>query len=183
MIFRRRAHGDELKAILLASFLTAALFAIFQVEIPVLGGIHLNLTPFVGILAGPVLGCLVLFIVNILSAALGHGGWSLIGANLVVNFAELGTAYILWRWMKELVRHAAVRGGVAAFAALLVGNFVMISIIMASGVQGVAVTPGELSLLMIGNLLGAIVESIVTGLVLMYILKARPDLLDRSVRR
>ncbi|MDH7593466.1 MAG: energy-coupling factor ABC transporter permease [Methanomicrobiales archaeon] len=184
ILFRRRRGGAyELKAIALASFLTAALFAIFQLEIPVLGGIHLNLTPFVGILAGPVMGCLVLFIVNILSAAVGHGGWSLIGANLLVNFTELGTAYIIWRWMRDLALNVAIRGGAAAFMALLLGNFVMIAIIMISGVQGQVVEFGELLLVGIGNLVAAVVESIVTGLILAYILKARPDLLDAPARR
>jgi hypothetical protein len=63
------------------AFITWLSFAIFQVNIPFAGGVHMNLTPLIGILAGPSIGSLIVLIVNILSAAIGHGGWGLIGAN------------------------------------------------------------------------------------------------------
>ena len=83
-----RRGGLDSRKITVAAFVTAAAFAVFQLEVPLFGGVHLNLTPLIGILVGPVLGSLVVFIVNILSAATGHGGWGLIGANILVNFSD-----------------------------------------------------------------------------------------------
>jgi hypothetical protein len=40
-----------------------------------------NLTPLIGISAGPVIGLLVIFIVKLLSLAPGHGGWGLVRAH------------------------------------------------------------------------------------------------------
>ena len=89
--------------ITLAAFCTAAAFAVFQVSIPLFGGVHLNLTPLIGILVGPVIGSFIVLIVNILSAAIGHGGWGLIGANLLVNIIEVIVAYSLFRGLKKIV--------------------------------------------------------------------------------
>ena len=51
-----RAEGKKnTKIVTIAAFLTAAVFVVSQIEIPLFGGVHLNLTPLVGILAGPVL--------------------------------------------------------------------------------------------------------------------------------
>ncbi|MGZ4908068.1 MAG: energy-coupling factor ABC transporter permease, partial [Halobacteriota archaeon] len=74
-----RRHAIALQRLAVAGMLAAASFAIFQINIPYAGGVHMNLTPLIGILAGPGLGSLIVFIVNVLSAAVGHGGWGLIG--------------------------------------------------------------------------------------------------------
>ncbi len=75
----RSVKKTDNRKITLAAFCTAAAFAIFQVSIPLFGGVPLNLTPLIGILAGPAIGSFVVLIINILSAAIGHGGWGMIG--------------------------------------------------------------------------------------------------------
>jgi hypothetical protein len=40
-----------------------------------------NLTPLIGISAGPVIGLLVIFIVKLLSLTPGHGAWGLVRAH------------------------------------------------------------------------------------------------------
>nr|WP_245800159.1 energy-coupling factor ABC transporter permease [Haladaptatus litoreus] len=78
VVYRVRKGGIKTRQIALAGIGATASFAIFQLNIPVWGGVHMNLTGLVGILAGPLLGALV---VNIFSAALGHGAVGLLGAN------------------------------------------------------------------------------------------------------
>ena len=79
VLFILRAKNPvDPKKITIAAFVTAAAFAIFQVQIPIFGGVHMNLTPLIGILTGPVIGSLIVFIVNILSA--GMGGLVLLAA-------------------------------------------------------------------------------------------------------
>ena len=176
---RRRLGGRE---ITVAAFVTAASFAVFQVEIPFFGGVHLNLTPLTGILAGPVLGSLIIFIVNILSAAIGHGGWGLIGANVLVNFSEVMTAWLVFRALKRITSSLFSRAGIATFAGLFVGNIAMVAIILVSGIQGVTQTSLQiftgLSILVAVNMGVAVVEAFVTGFIVEYMGKVKPDLLD-----
>jgi cobalt/nickel transport system permease protein len=123
--------------ITVAAFCTAAIFAIFLVEIPVAGGIHLNMTPLAGILTGPFSGCLIVFVVNILSAAVGHGGWSMIGANTLVNAAEAVVAFAIFRLLAKITAGPFFPAAVATFTGLLCGNAIMVALILVSGIQGV----------------------------------------------
>lgn len=177
-----RAEGQKsAKKITIAAFVTAAAFALFQVNIPLFGGVHLNLTPLIGILAGPVLGTLVILVINILSAAIGHGGWGLIGANVLVNLSEVTVAYLIFRWTRAIIPDLFSRAGIATFVGLFCGNLVMVAVILVSGIQGVTQSSEQvlagLSLIIAVNMGVAIIEAIITGLIVRYIGKARPDLL------
>jgi cobalt/nickel transport system permease protein len=180
VIARRRRSGT--REITVAAFVTAASFAVFQVEIPLFGGVHLNLTPLIGILAGPVLGSLIVFIVNILSAATGHGGWGLIGANVLVNFSEVMTAWLLFRALGRVTPGLFTRAGIATFGGLFSGNIAMVAIILVSGIQGVTQSSVQilagLSLLVAVNMGVAVAEAFVTGFIVEYIGKVKPDLLE-----
>ncbi len=171
------------KTITLAAMLTAASFAIFQVNIPLFGGVHMNLTPLVGILAGPVIGGIVVLIVNILSAAIGHGGWGMIGANIIVNMAEVAVAYGIYKALGKINLDTFSKAGIGTIAGLLFGNIAMILIILISGIQGVSqpITLYDLSLLAAVNMGVAIIEAFITGYVVSYIMKVRPDMLHEVI--
>ncbi len=165
----------------LAAMLTAASFAIFQVNIPLFGGVHMNLTPLIGILAGPAVGGIVVLIVNILSAAIGHGGWGLIGANIIVNMAEVTVAYSIYRALGKINLDTFSKAGIGTITGLLFGNIAMILIILISGIQGVhqdvQTTLYGLSLLAAVNMGVAIIEAVITGYMVSYIMRVRPDML------
>ena len=179
-ILRRQGKADNRK-ITIAAFCTAAAFVLFQVDIPIAGGVHISLTPLIGILTGPVIGLLIVFITNLLSAAIGHGGWGLIGANTLVNFSEVIVAYGIWRGIKSFLPNVFFRAGIATFCGLVMGNVMMIGIILISGIQGVSQSPEQilagLSLIAAINIGVAVVEALMTGLVVSYLGKMRPDLL------
>lgn len=182
----RTRNATDPKKITVAAFMIAAAFAVSQVQVPIplVGGAHLNLTPLIGILTGPVIGTLVIFVVNILSAAIGHGGWGLVGANVVVNFSEVCVAWLAFRGMKKITADHFSQAGIAAFAGLFAGNIVMIGIILISGIQGVNQTPDQilagLTLLAAVNMGVAVIEAFITGFIVAYIAKVRPDVLDRD---
>ena len=181
---RRRKSGS--REITVAAFVTAASFAVFQVQVPLFGGVHLNLTPLIGILAGPVLGGLIVFIVNVLSAAIGHGGWGLIGANVLVNFSEVLTAWFVYRGLGRVTGSLFARAGIATFGGLFIGNIAMVAIILISGIQGVTQTTLQiftgLSLLVAVNMGAAVVEAFITGFIVEYISRVKPDLLGGGPR-
>lgn len=180
----RTKYKPDPKKITIAAFMTAAAFAVFQVQVPVplVGGAHLNLTPLIGILTGPVIGTLIVFVINILSAAIGHGGWGLVGANILINFFEVSVAWLVFRGVKKITADRFSQAGIATFTGLFAGNIVMIGIILLSGIQGASQTPAQiltgLSLLAAVNMGVAVIEAFITGFIVAYIARIRPDILD-----
>lgn len=172
------------RKITLAAMCTAASFAIFQVNVPLFGGVHMNLTSLTGILVGPALGAIIVMIVNILSAAIGHGGWGLVGANFLVNLAETSVAYGTYVVLGRLNVSTFYRAATGTLLGLFIGNVVMIAIILASGIQGVDQTFMEmlygLSLIAAVNMGMALIESIITGYIVSYIHRVRPDILQEA---
>ena len=181
ILFTRKGEQYRRK-ITVAAFITAAAFAAFLVEVPLFGGMHLNLTPLIGILVGPVLGSLVIFIVNILSAAVGHGGWGLIGANILVNFSEVLVAWVVFGALKKVTANLFTGAGIAALAGLFMGNLVMVAVILVSGIQGLSQPVSEvlagLSIVVAVNLAAAVIEAFLTGSIVAYIGRVRPGILS-----
>lgn len=182
LVFLRRQRKPDNRRITLAAFCVAAVVVLSQVEIPIAGGVHVSLTPLIAILTGPVIGLFIVFIINILSAALGHGGWGMIGANTLVSLSEILVAYAIWRGLKPFIGNVIIRAGTATLCGLILGNFVMMGIIALSGIQGVSLSREQvitgLFLIASVNTAIAVIEAFVTGLVVYYIGKMRPDLLD-----
>jgi cobalt/nickel transport system permease protein len=178
-----RIRREEIKShhIALAGIGAAASFAIFQLNIPVWGGIHMNLTGLVGILAGPLLGTLIALVVNIFSAALGHGAVGLLGANTLVNASEAVVAYYVFRTLLRLDWDPLPASTGAATLGLSAGAVLMGAIIVVSGVNGSALPRGDLTIAVAGlvglNLGVAVVEGVLTGFVVQFLVSVRPDLL------
>jgi len=161
---------------------TAASFAIFQVNVPLFGGVHMNLTSLTGILVGPALGGIIVLIVNILSAAIGHGGWGMVGANFLVNMTEATSAYAIYVALGRLNISTFYKAATGTIIGLFLGNVVMIAVILISGIQGVDQTITNmlygLSLLAAVNMGVALIESVITGYIVSYIHRVRPDILQ-----
>jgi len=175
-----RKHTIPIQRLAIAGMLAAVSFAVFQIEIPVAGGVHMNLTPLIGILAGPGIGLFIIFIVNLLSAAIGHEGWGLVGANTLVNLSEITVAFYVFRITRGRLERFT-RGAVAAISGLLVGNVVLLAVLVISGIQGSELHGVTLLTYLIQipilNLIVAVPEAIITGFVVDYLGKVRPDLL------
>jgi cobalt/nickel transport system permease protein len=166
----------------IAAMCTSVGFAVFQVSIPIFGGIHLNLTPLIGILAGPGLGSLAVLVINIFSAAVGHGGWGMIGANTLVNVAEVLVAYYVYRLMRRNLKADRFYSGLASgVIALTLSALLIIAIVVVSGVQDSASTAeetaGNMLLIGVANIVAGVIEGLITGYVVAFIGRTRPDLL------
>lgn len=169
----------------IAAMCTSVGFAVFQVSIPVFGGIHLNLTPLIGILAGPALGSLVALLINVFSAAVGHGGWGMVGANTIVNVTEVVIAFYFYRFVRTRMKMDRFTSGLgAAVAALSVSAVVIIVIVAVSGIQDSEQTKGEIlanmAVIAAVNVAVGVIEGVVTGYVVNFIGRVRPDLLGES---
>jgi len=118
----RKKKKIDTRILTVAAFCTVAMFVIFPVEIPIAGGVHLSLTPFIGIRVGPAIGACVVLVVIIFTAAIKHGGWSMIGANALVNVIEVLVAWALYVRLKNAIRTIFPRVAHATFVSLYIGN-------------------------------------------------------------
>ena len=186
VVSRVRKDGIETRQIALAGIAAAASLAIFQLNVPVWGGIHVNLTGLVGILAGPLLGALIALVVNIFSAALGHGAVGLLGANTLVNASEAIVAYYAFRTLLRMDWDLFPAGAGASTLGLAAGVVLMGAIIVVSGVDGSALPRADLTVAVAGlvglNLGVAVVEGILTGFVVRFLASVRPDLVGLADR-
>ena len=184
--YRVRKGGIKTNQIALAGIGAAASFVIFQLNLPVWGGIHMNLTGLVGILAGPLLGALIALVVNIFSAALGHGAVGLLGANVIVNASEAIVAYYAFRTLMRMDWDIFPASASAATIGLSVGAIFMGAIIVISGVNGSALPRSDLTIAVAGmvgiNLGVAIIEGILTGFIVQFLASVRPDLVPGTSR-
>ncbi|MGB2825089.1 MAG: energy-coupling factor ABC transporter permease [Thermoplasmata archaeon] len=161
--------------------------AAFLVTIPVFGGLHLNLTPLIGILAGPALGSLAVLIINLFSAAVGHGGWGVIGVNTVVNLSEVLVGYYLYRAFRTRVNlNRFVSGFTASALALTLSALIVVAIIAVAGIQDSHLdeeeTAHNLWLIAAMNIGVGLIEGVLTGYVVSFIGRIKPDLLEETER-
>jgi cobalt/nickel transport system permease protein len=188
VLYRVRKGKIQTNQIALAGIGAAASFAIFQLNIPVWGGVHMNLTALVGILAGPALGGIIALVVNIFSAALGHGAVGLLGANVMINAGEAIVAYYIFKSLMGMNWDVFPATATAAIVGLSSGAILMGGIIVLSGVNGSALPRADLAVAVAGlvgiNVGVAVVEGLLTGFVVQFLASVRPDLIagDRSER-
>jgi cobalt/nickel transport system permease protein len=146
----------------------------------------MNLTGLVGILAGPLLGALIALVVNIFSAALGHGAVGLLGANVIVNASEAIVAYYAFRTLMRMDWDIFPASASAATLGLSAGAILMGAIIVISGVNGSALPRSDLTIAVTGmvgiNLGVAVVEGLLTGFIVQFLASVRPDLIPGATR-
>jgi cobalt/nickel transport system permease protein len=171
------------RKIAIAAMCASVGFAVFMVEVPTpVGPVHMNLTPLIGILAGPGMGSLVALVINIFGAAIGHGGWGMVGPNSIVNIAEVVIGYYMFRFFKTMTKTGDFWSGFSATTiALTISAFLVVLIIAISEIQGSNLTRGEtlnnMLILAVANVVAAVVEGIVTGYIVSFLGRVRPDLL------
>ena len=171
------------RRIAIAAMCASVGFAVFMVEVPTpVGPVHMNLTPLIGILAGPGMGSLVALVINIFGAAIGHGGWGMVGPNSIVNIAEVVIGYYTFRFFKTMTKTGDFWSGFSATTiALTISAFLVVLIVSISEIQGSGLTRGEtlnnMLILAVANVVAAVVEGIVTGYIIAFLGKVRPDLL------
>jgi cobalt/nickel transport system permease protein len=168
----------------IASMCAAVGFAVFQIELPTpVGPAHMNFTPLIGILVGPSLGSVVVLVVNVFSAAIGHGGWGMIGPNSIVNITEVVLAYYLFRLARiELKRSYFWSGFGATTVTLVISSLMVVLIVGISEIQGSNITQQQtinnMFVIAVLNMGTGIIEGIVTAYVVGFLGRVRPDLLE-----
>lgn len=182
-----RREGVSTRKMTIAAMSASVGIAAFLVTIPVFGGLHLNLTPLIGILAGPALGSLAVLIVNLFSAAVGHGGWGVIGVNTVVNLSEVLVGYYIYRTFRTRINlNRFASGFSAATLALTMSALMVVAIVAVAGIQDSHLeeeeTAHNLWLIAAMNIGVGLIEGVLTGYVVSFIGRIKPDLLEETER-
>jgi cobalt/nickel transport system permease protein len=175
----------------MAGILAALMFVITQIPIPApWGGTHLNFTSLLGIMAGPFIALIVDIVVNIFSALIGHGGWTILGANIILYYTESFSGWFIYKFLRrnkieenKMSRFAAAT--IATAISLTFGTFLLTIMIGIAGINGVA-EPGldlisKLWLLNAINLIVGAIEAILTGYIIEFIGKIRPDYISADI--
>lgn len=90
---------------------------------------HLNLTVLAGILAGPWLGFIAVFIVNIILAFIGHGGITVIGLNTLIIGTEVIVGYFLFKAIAKHIKPVTAVA-VTVIVTLLISTTLMAGIVI-----------------------------------------------------
>lgn len=108
-----------------------AAVALVAMNIPLGLPLHMNLAALAGIILGPLLGFLAVFVVNLFNALVSHGGLTMLGINSLLVGSEAlagGAIFLVLGGSKRLLINAAV----SVIAALLISSLLVV------GVAGIA---------------------------------------------
>jgi len=131
-----RIRGQDLTRVIPRLGLMSA-FTLAAMSVP-LGFLpyHLNLTVLVGIVLGPWLGFISVFIVNLLLSLMGHGGITVVGLNTVQVGAQVFLGYYLFKGLTRIIRQTSA-AAVTTFTTILLSTILMVGIIGISQVDPV----------------------------------------------
>jgi len=119
---------------LLPAVAVMAAVTLVATNIPLGLPLHMNLSALAGIILGPVLGFLALFLVNLFNSLVSHGGLTVLGINSLLVGSEAliaGGLFILLGGGRRLLANSAV----SVVAALLVSTLLMVAVAGLAGVE------------------------------------------------
>jgi len=166
---------------------------------------HVNLSVIAGIILGPAVAFISIFIVDLIIAMFGHGGITVVGLNTVVIGAEAFIGFYLFQLFLTLIGRDSIMwsSGLAAVIALMLSTSILVGIVYSSQLNPELVIgierdnpaeqvkneaiPGELlkgvniksfaKTLLILLAAGWLLEGIITAFVIKYVSRVRPDLI------
>jgi len=200
-----RTRSTELKRkIPLIGIISALMIVCMTIPIAPIA-YHINLSVIAGIILGPALAFISIFIVDLIIAMFGHGGITVVGLNTVVVGAEAFIGFYLFQLFMAIIGRDSIMwsSGLAAVISLILSTSILIGIVYSSqinpelviGIEGNDPTeqvkneeiPQELIngvniksfaktiLILLG--IGWLLEGIITAFVIKYVSRVRPDLI------
>jgi cobalt/nickel transport system permease protein len=195
----RLRNADLKKKIPLLGAVSAVMLIAMSLEILPLA-YHINLSVVAGILLGPALGFLAAFMTNVILALMGHGGITVIGLNTLLLGSEAVLGHLVFYFLPKVLP-VFWRTFLATLVTLCIATFALIGIVALShvdpalfsyeehaGEHGVA--PKETiavsrfaTMVLTFGFFGWLLEAAVSGAVIAFIAKVKPDLLGHVLHR
>ena len=174
---------------------------------------HINMSVIAGIVLGPALGFIAVFIVDLIIAMFGHGGITVVGLNTLIVGAEAVLGFYLFRACLSVLRRGGISIGfssaLAALFSLMLSTSLMVGIVHISQInpsealhndaqnsgqstasheqgyvykdsnsenQRIDTARFAKTVLFLG-IFGWVLEAAITGFVIGYVSRVRPDLI------
>lgn len=200
-----RVRNNEIKRKIPLIGIISALMIVCM-TIPIIPPIyHINLSVIAGIILGPAVAFISIFIVDLIIAMFGHGGITVVGLNTVVIGTEAFIGFYLFQLFMALISRDSIMwsSGLAAVISLILSTSILIGVIYVSQInpeivvgieeehpteaENIGDIPNELVkginiksfaktiLILLG--VGWIIEGIITAFVIKYVSRVRPDLI------
>ena len=192
----RLKNADMARNIPLLGAVSAAMLVVMSLEIFPLA-YHINLSVVAGILLGPALGFLAAFTTNLILAFMGHGGVTVIGLNTLLLGSEAVLGHSLFYLIGKRVP-VFWRAAIATVLTLMITTLALIGIVALSHIDpdilnhaeghgsgsngNVDISTFAVMVLSLGAL-GWLLEAAITGAVVSFISKVKPDLLGHVLHR
>lgn len=199
-----RVGGTDLKRkVPLLGIISAIMIVGMTLEIVPIA-YHINLTVLAGIVLGPSLAFIAVFIVDLLISMFGHGGVTVVGLNTIIIGAEAAFGYYLFQLFREVMGNKSMfwTSSLAALLSLFLSTSIMLGIVYLSHISperlgnighliseagggadalhdaGSGINfPRFAKTVFVLSPLGWILEAVITGLVVKYVYRVRPDLI------
>lgn len=202
-IYRTR-HTEIKRKIPLIGIISALM--IVSMTLPIVPiAYHLNLSVIAGIILGPAVAFISIFIVDLIIAMFGHGGITVVGLNTMVVGAEAFIGFYLFQLFMVLIGKDSIMwsSGLAAVISLIISTSILVGIVYSSQlnpelvigiesdnpteqiqnkevpeelVKGVNIKTFGKTLLVLLSI-GWLLEGIITAFVIKYVSRVRPDLI------
>lgn len=191
---------DRKKKIPLLGAVSAVMLVAMSLEVLPLA-YHINLSVVAGVLLGPALGFLAAFITNMILALIGHGGITVIGLNTLLLGGEAILGHTLFYFFPGRLP-VFWRTAIVTVLTLCVTTMALIGIVAVSHVdpqlfrhedhaleQGVTPADGTISVSRFATMVltlgvfGWAIEAAISGAVVAFIAKVKPDLLAHALHR
>jgi len=190
----KRSAGTDLKRkIPLLGIISAIMIVGMTLEIVPIA-YHINLTVLAGIVLGPSLAFIAVFIVDLLISMFGHGGVTVVGLNTIIIGAEAVLGYYLFQFIRGVTGNKSMfwASSAAALLSLFLSTLIMLGVVYLSHISpermgnighfisgaGSGINfPRFAKTVFVLSPLGWILESVITGLVVKYVFRVRPDLI------
>jgi cobalt/nickel transport system permease protein len=202
-IYRTR-HTELKRKIPLIGIISALMIVCMTIPIVPIA-YHVNLSVIAGIILGPAVAFISIFIVDFIIAMFGHGGITVVGLNTVVVGAEAFIGFYLFQLFMVMIGRDSVMwsSGLAAVISLILSTSLLVGIVYSSQLNPELVigiekgNPAEQvktdempkELLSVVNIksfaktllillgIGWLLEGIITAFVIKYVSRVRPDLI------
>ncbi len=202
-IYRTR-HTELKRKIPLIGIISALMIVCMTIPIVPIA-YHINLSVIAGIILGPAVAFISIFIVDFIIAMFGHGGITVVGLNTVVVGTEAFIGFYLFQLFMVIIGKDSVMwsSGIAAVISLIISTSLLVGIVYSSQlnpelvigkervnpseqvktdeapkelVRGLNIKSFAKTLLVLLGI-GWLLEGIITAFVIKYVSRVRPDLI------
>lgn len=136
---------------------------------------HLNFSVLAGIVLGPTLGILAVFLSNFILAFFAHGGITVIGLNSLILVFEVAVGWFLFKYAFRFFGGAVFfRGFSATVATLVFSTFLAIGIVTLGDVDWRRFAEASLAL----GSFGWLIEGLIIGFIISYLKKTKTEIFD-----